>query len=236
MPSWHASFTTLPRRTPTDPTVESGPASEAAPPLLVVAAFEPELAPLRARLSVAAPWVEVHLASLGVGLVAAALAAQEVLAARRYRAVLFVGTAGAYPGAGLRRGEVVVARRSRLADAAVVRREADFVADCGAALDADPALVLALAQEGATPAEVATTLAVTTHDALARALGTTAAAEHLETHAVAAAAQRAGVPWTAALGIANDVGAAGRDQWRAHHHEASEAVAAVVAAWLLDGD
>jgi nucleoside phosphorylase len=78
---------------------------------------------------------------------------------------------------------------------------------------------------------VATTLAITTDDAVAvrAARATTSHVEHLEAYGVAAACAARGVPFAAALGVANYVGARAREEWRAHHRtSASAAVDAVL--------
>jgi nucleoside phosphorylase len=77
---------------------------------------------------------------------------------------------------------------------------------------------------------VATTLAVTVDDAAAAriAQATTAHVEHLEAYGVAAACAARGIPFAAALGVANEVGARGREEWRAHHRAAAAAAVDVV--------
>jgi nucleoside phosphorylase len=95
----------------------------------------------------------------------------------------------------------------------------------------------ALAASGGRGTDVATTLGVTVDDRaageLARATG--AGAEHMEAYGVAAACAAVGVPFAAALGVANAVGARAREQWRAHHRDASAAASGVVLDWLGRG-
>jgi hypothetical protein len=71
----------------------------------------------------------------------------------------------------------------------------------------------------ATPSVVATTLAITTDDDVAAAMGDSVQAdvEHLEAFAVGRACELAGVMFSAVLGVANIVGARGREQWRENH-------------------
>ncbi len=64
------------------------------------------------------------------------------------------------------------------------------------------------------------------------AMAALAPVEHLEAYAVARACQTLGVPCTIVLGIANIVGAKGREQWRARHVEASARAAEVAFAAL----
>jgi nucleoside phosphorylase len=95
----------------------------------------------------------------------------------------------------------------------------------------------ALAGENIRRADVATTLAITTDDALANSIAASlrCEVEHLEAFAVAAACLRASVPFAVALGIANRVGSTARDEWRRHHLSAGRAAIDVVASWLERG-
>jgi nucleoside phosphorylase len=90
---------------------------------------------------------------------------------------------------------------------------------------------------GARAVDVATTLSITTDDALARRVGEALGCEveHLEAFAVAAACSAERVPVIAVLGVANRVGSAARDEWRRHHASAGKAATDVVAAWLASG-
>ena len=96
---------------------------------------------------------------------------------------------------------------------------------------------LASAGAGGRSVDVATTLGVTTDDALAEALarGARCEVEHLEAFAVAAACAAASVPFAAVLGVANMVGSQGREQWRKNHRAASDAAIALTLAWLRAG-
>jgi nucleoside phosphorylase len=91
--------------------------------------------------------------------------------------------------------------------------------------DAHPATHQALLRAGARVADVATTLAITVDDAAAAliARASTAHVEHLEAYGVAAACAARGIPFGAALGVANYVGARAREEWRAHHRTAAAA-------------
>ena len=101
-------------------------------------------------------------------------------------------------------------------------------------LHADPLLVQAIERAGARPADVATTLAITVDDALAREAASVAGCEveHLEAFGIAAACAQAGVPFGAVLAVANVVGGDARSEWRANHRAAEAAAAAVVRRWL----
>lgn len=178
--------------------------------MLFLAAFPPELAALDARF---------ERETVGVGLVEAALGAARVIAEKKPAHVVLLGTVGAYPSSKLAIGDVVVAKRVVLA------------APSGALVEAMPASVDADASPfTARRVVVATTLAITTDDGVASSLeGATAAhVEHLEAFAVARACARAGVRFSAVFGVANVVGARGRDEWREHHERAAAAACAAV--------
>jgi futalosine hydrolase len=179
--------------------------------VLFVAAFPPELAPLDARF--------VDREIIGVGLVESALGAARVVAERKPIHVVLIGTVGAYPSSGLSIGDVVVAKRVVLA-----APSGEMVGAMPASVDADPSIF---------PMKrvvVATTLAITTDDAVAAAIeGTTAAhVEHLEAFAVARACAHAGVRFSAVFGVANVVGSKGREQWRENHERAAAAACAAL--------
>ena len=209
--------------------------------LLVLAAFPPELAPLRPALGEglrrAFGGHDVVAKAVGIGLAMASAGAALRLQAFRPRAVVLVGTCGAYDGA-LALGEVAVARRVVLAEPAVARGEGAFPDPMSSELLADGALGAGLAGRAqAKLVDIATTLAVTTSDPLASLLAssTRCQAEHLEAYGVAAACAQEGIPFVAALGVANDVGSKGREQWRTHHRTASEAAIQAVLGWMGEG-
>jgi nucleoside phosphorylase len=210
--------------------------------VLLVAAFAPELEPLRAtlgpsmqaRLGAGAVQARVQACAVGIGIAAAAAGTAGWIAVRKPGAVVLLGSCGAYPASSLGIGDVVCARRVRLADAAVASGDAEFPEAMGVVLDADPALGAALQAAAAVPADVATTLAVTVDDAVAARIASwsSAGVEHLEAYAVAAACAFADVPFAAVLGVANIVGARAREQWRQHHRAAAQGAASAVLRWL----
>ncbi len=208
--------------------------------VLVLAAFHPELAPLRATLGegmrARVGGCDVAARVVGIGLPMAAAGAAMQVAEVQPSLVLLVGTCGAYPGAGLAVGEVAAARRVRLVSPAVVDGLAQFPEPMSVATDAHAQTTEALERAGARVADVATTLAITVDDAasarIARSTG--AHAEHLEAYGVATACAARGIPFGAALGVANQVGSHARDEWRTHHRAAAAAAVAVVVRWLSD--
>ncbi len=205
--------------------------------VLIVSAFAPELAPLVAWLrGRRAKASGVRCASVGIGLVDAAAGAAAAIARVGPRAVLFVGTAGSY-GARPTIGQVAVARRIHLASTAVVRGQGYLPAPMQRTVLADGPLRRALLRAGppsAATADVATPLAITSARRLGSALAAahSATVENLEAFAVARAAERAGLPFAAVLGIANRVGPEAHREWVRHQVRATEAACAVVAAWL----
>jgi len=214
--------------------------------LLIVAAFPPELAPFGGRLvGDARPSFGRHTVAaeaVGIGLAAAAVGTAKQLAARRPRAVVLVGTCGAF-GDAIALGGVAVSRRVVLAEPAVAEGRAGYPEPMQVELSAAEGLAMSLGERAASAAprgrlaDVATTLAVTTDDLLAARLQsfTSCDVEHLEAFGVASACAAGGVPFVAALGVANRVGASGRAEWRANHRTASEAAVGVVLGWLDAG-
>ncbi len=211
--------------------------------LLIVAAFPPELGALRKRFgdamrgSIAGR--EIAAEAVGIGLPGAAVGAATRIATLAPRAVVMVGTCGVYAlsRTALPVLRVAVARRVRLVAPAVVEGRAAFPDPMSLACDAAGAMSTALVAAGGVHADIATTLAVTTDDALADRISraSACAVEHLEAYAVARACATFGVPFAAALGVANIVGSTARDEWRTHHRAAGDAAVALVVAWLDAG-
>jgi futalosine hydrolase len=213
--------------------------------LLVLAAFDPELLPLEAllgeRLEARIGERTIAARTVGVGLAAAAAGASARVAELAPRAVVLVGSCGAYPTASptaLAIAEVAIGRRLYLADLATIDGLAQSPPPMALAMEADARLSDAIAagargsvRAGAT---VATTLAITVDDAAASRIAAKTAAdvEHLETHGVAAACAAHGVPFAVVLGVANAVGSRGRAEWLANHVRAERAACERVAAWI----
>jgi futalosine hydrolase len=208
--------------------------------LLVVAAFQPELAALEERLgsglSSRVGGLDVRACPVGVGLVHAAVGTTLALGTHGPRAVVLVGTCGAYPESGLGIGQVVISRRILLSDPGAAEGRAGFPEVMSRQLSAHGTLAGVMAGSEALLVDVATTMAVTTDDALALSLGHHGAVEHLEAFAVASACDQAGVPFVAALGVANRVGSTGRTEWRTNHLAAGRAAARLVIARIEAGE
>lgn len=211
--------------------------------VLIVAAHGPELEGLGAILGDGLQKrmgaIQIVAKAVGIGLPAAAAGTAMLLQRLEPLRVVLVGTCGAYQAGGspLAIGEVVVGRRLCLASTAVVEGRGDYPGPMPTTTTTDGPLSDALGGDAARPVDVATTLAVTTDDVLARrvAMASGCAAEHLEAFAVGIACASQGVPVAVALAVANRVGACARDEWRRHHVSAGKAATSLVAAWLARG-
>jgi nucleoside phosphorylase len=220
------------------------PADHGAPELLLLAAhplelegLEPELT---AQLRTARSALRVAALEVGVGMTAAGAGAMRHLLAHRPRAAILLGSYGQYPDAGsFEPGRLLAPTELRALDAAALAGKAAFPAPMPIALLTDGALRAALCGDGQSVLQAAlgTTLAITTDDALARALGRASGCvgENLEALAIGLACQSAGVRFAALLGCTNQVGSQGREQWRMHHATAARACAQRVLRWLAAG-
>ncbi len=209
--------------------------------ILVVSAHRPELTGLRAILGDdlrgTSGGRSVVARAVGIGLSAAAIGTVSALAEFEPRAVVFVGTCGAYAGRGPSIGEAVVGRKVHLVSVAEVEGRADFPEPMRTELDLDGMLADALTSAGARQVTVATTLAITTDDLLAEQIAARRGCdvEHLEAFAAAEACAARGIPFGVVLGVANLVGSTARREWLAHHRAAGDAAGALVARWLEHG-
>jgi futalosine hydrolase len=211
--------------------------------VLIVAAHPPELSGLRPLLGDALRGkvqdLEVVAEAVGIGLAAAAAGTAIAIGTHAPRCVVLVGTCGVYGSraADLGIGQVVTAHRIRLASTATVEGRAAFPGPMLVGVDPDASLTRGLAGESVRRVGVATTLAITTEDALAHLISGTleCEVEHLEAFASVAACVRLHVPSAVVLGVANRVGTPARDEWLRHHDAAGKAATDVVAAWLGRG-
>lgn len=193
--------------------------------LLVVAAWEPELARFRSRADGAElAGVELAFEAIGVGVVEAAAGMTRCVIRHRPSAALLLGTCGAFAG---KRdiGDVVTAVDVHLVDAAVVDGKAAIPPPMPIAAAFDLALHDALVAAGAKSVHVANTVGITVDDDLAARLARSGDVEHLEAFAFARACAAEGVPCAVSLCVANIVGARGRAEWLANHISASEKAA-----------
>lgn len=220
--------------------------------VLVLGAFHPEIAPMALVLGAApaggaeAPAMPasarvgtrtVAARVTGIGVSMAAAGAAMHLAELRPRLVVIVGTCGVYRGAAagaLGIGDVAVPGWVRLSAPCVADGVAQIPEPMSVVQNAHEAATAGLMRAGGKRGDVAATLGITVDDAaaarLTRASG--AAVEHLEAHGIATACAARGIPFAAALGIANTVGSQARAEWRAHHRAAAAAAIDVVVRWL----
>jgi nucleoside phosphorylase len=212
--------------------------------LLLLAAFGPELAPLKPAFADSEAMrgriggLVVEARACGIGVVTSAARASLHLRETRPRAVLLLGTCGVYSGAHERAlaaiGDVVVSRQIYLVDPSALLGHTEFPPAMAPPISADVHLHHGAVRAGAAPADIATTLGITVDDAAALriALETGAQVEHLEAYGVATACVACTIPFAAVLGVANRVGSAGRQEWRSHHLRASAAAVNVVLTWI----
>ena len=207
---------------------------------LVLAAWPPELAFLRKRLPDLPVRVRkrLTLATTGVGMVEAGIAAARLIDQHQPAAVLLVGTAGVYPGqsGSFTIGCAVVARRIALLPKILPGKHDFLPAVVPTEARSTPALARIVRKaSGLEFADVACPLGIT---ATAKAASSAAALsgcalENLEAFAVARAAATAKVPFAAILGIANRVGPSGHKEWQAHAKAAAESACLAVLATAL---
>ena len=198
--------------------------------VLIAAAFEGEVAPLRDRIQKRGG-ATVRTETIGIGLVEASLGMAAAIAKHSPKLVMLIGTAGSYPDRGLKVGDVVEAAEARIACPAHAEGRAALPT-----LMKSRVVLPDLRLSSMRPRRViaGNTLSITTEDSLAWAIRDFLRAdiEHLEVFAAARACELASIDFACVLGIANAVGDMGRRQWHEHHEEASKAVVNVVAPWF----
>lgn len=212
--------------------------------VLVLAAHAPELVGLRAalgpNLSGSLGALQIECATVGVGLPASASGTTRALQDLTPRAVILLGSCGLYPRRiDFRPLTPVIANGVRLVDASALSDQAAFPAPMQLLCEPDRGLSDGLAQADTSSlrGEIATTLAITTDDALAQLLGSKSgcAAENLEAYSVALACAAHDVPFACLLVTTNAVGSQGRQQWQTHQRSAAEKAAEQLLAWLNRG-
>ena len=193
---------------------------------LVLAAWLPELTELR-RLLRQRTSEEIVARAAGVGLVEAAIGATTAIAQVKPEAVMFVGTAGLYPGRrpDLALAGVVAARRLVLSADGVASGHAYLPPALPATQETTVVLRRIAAATGLLLADVACPLAITFRPAAVgrRARAQLCDVENLEAFAVARAAVTAGLPFAAILGISNAVGPSAHAAWKRNATRAAAA-------------
>lgn len=212
--------------------------------LLIVAAHAPEFVGLRAALGTGLAGVvgsvRVVCAAVGVGMPVAGAGTMRQLRDARPRAVILVGSCGAYPKRAVPALlDLVVPERVQLVDPTVLADKAAFPAPMQTSLDTEPLLSHGLAGTVADVrrGRVAATLSITTCDVLAARIGKRSECdtENLEAFAVGLACAALAVPFAAVLAVTNVVGSEGREQWSKHRRKAAERSACLVLDWIHRG-
>jgi nucleoside phosphorylase len=167
--------------------------------------------------------------AVGVGPVRAAVGAASALegGTSAWRACVLIGTAGAYRG-GPPTGSVVAARRLGLSGG-IAEVGLGYAPLHPGPLDTDAGLRASL---GLPEVDVLTVEAITTDPGVVVARAACWQVEHMEAYGVALAAQAAGVPFVAVLGISNEVGPWAHSQWRENRGAAEAAARQGVRSWL----
>jgi nucleoside phosphorylase len=210
--------------------------------VLVLAAHAPEFAGLRPHIGDSLNGtlgdLLVVAKTIGVGLAVAGAATATRIHQLAPRAVIVLGSCGIYPcGVAYRPLDIVIPKRLHLFDASVSAGKAAFPDPMQTAIEPDAALSAGLVQHAGAKvhsAPVATTMAITTDDAIAKAVhgATGLEAENLELFPIALACHAADIPFSAVLGVTNVVGSSGRADWRAYQRDAAIAAAEVIVSWL----
>lgn len=213
--------------------------------VLVLAAHAPEFVGLRPHIgdSLHGSINGMHVVgkTIGVGMAVSGMATANRLHQLNPRCVLVLGSCGIYPcGVEYRPLDIVIPNRLHLFDPSVSAGKSAFPEPMQTSVDTDVALAAGLVKAGdarCRAAPVATTMGITTDDAIARAVhvATGFEAENLELFPVALACRAADVPFGAVLGVTNLVGSTGRTDWRQYQRDAAIAAAEQIVAWLRLG-
>lgn len=213
--------------------------------ILLLAAHAPEFVGLRAHLGEQLcgnlRGLTVIAKTIGVGMAVAGAGAANRIQQLSPRAVVLLGSCGVYPcGVEYFPLDILVPSRFHLFDPSVAAGKAEFPDPMQTVLDPHPLLTAGLVASGGgrcRSAPLGTTLAITTDDAIARAVhpATGLEAENLEAFPVALACRAAEVPFAAVLGITNVVGSQGRTDWLKYQRDAAVASAEAFLTWVHNG-
>ena len=167
--------------------------------------------------------------TLGLGAVSAAARTATLIAMDRPDGVVLLGSCGGYP-CGPTIGEAVVARRVGLSSG-VSAMGLGYVPASPEPVLCDAHLV------GRLPirrVDVLTVHAITTDPVLAQRLSDGWDVEHLEAFGAARACAMAGVPFSAVLGVASEVGPDAHTHWLLHRQDALNAARAAITPLLAE--
>ena len=209
--------------------------------VLVVAPHAPELEGLGSvlgrELSANLHGIQVVAKSVGLGLPGVAGGTTKRLEHFRPRALLLLGTCAAYPGRGLTPGQVVVAERTVIADAAVLKGWSTFPEPMTGQMQTHAGMVGGICTAGTRRVTVASPCAITTDAGLGADIAQRLQCdvEHSESFGVALACAPYRVPFASVLGISHEIGPNARETWRVTHRAAAHAAATLIGAWLRNG-
>lgn len=213
--------------------------------ILLLAAHAPEFVGLRPHLGEhlvgTLRSLTIVAKTIGVGMAVAGAGAANRIQQLSPRAVILLGSCGVYPSqVAYQPLDIFVPNRFQLFDPSVAAGKAEFPDPMQTVLDPHPLLTAGLVASGGPrcrSAPIATTLAITVDDAIARAVypATQLEAENLELFPVALACRAAEVPFAAVLGVTNVVGSQGRTDWHKFQRDAAIASAEAFLTWLHNG-
>ena len=209
--------------------------------VLLAAPHAPELEGLESILgpTMSATVQGIHVVAKTVGLGLPGVAAGTTQRPERYRprAVILLSTCAAYGHRGLTPGQVVVAERLVIADAAVLKGWASFPEPMVGEIHTHAGLVGGLTTAGTRRVSAASSCSLTSDvqlaaDIVAR-LGCDV--EHNEVFGVALACAAYQIPFAAVFGVAYEIGPKSQETWRTTHRTATMGAASLIAAWLRAG-
>jgi nucleoside phosphorylase len=213
--------------------------------ILLLAAHAPEFVGLRTQLGEPLAGnirgLTIVAKTVGVGMAVAGAGAANRIHQLNPRAVIVLGSCGVYPcPIEYHPLDIIIPNRLHLFDASVAGGKAEFPPPMQTVLDPHALLstgLLASSGTRARAAPVATTLAITTDDAVARAVHPASGleGENLELFPIALACAAAEVPFASVLGVTNVVGSQGRTDWLKYQRDAAVATAEAFLTWVHNG-
>lgn len=159
---------------------------------------------------------------LGVGLVQAAATLSKILEREKVSHILFTGTCGALFSHPMPIGTIVRAKTIHLGDWALLSGDSFLPEMIPSQVRLTPFLK---SGDGATECDVFCPLSITKTEKGAKMLEKnfpSGIVENLEAFAVAQLAQERHVPCEIILGVSNQIGPMGHDEWYRHHSEVSQ--------------
>lgn len=201
---------------------------------LVLAAFEPELKPLRTQFQDAP---SLSFSMVGIGSIEAAASLSRLLATSKFKKVLFVGSVGCHDTK-IPLQSFVCATSSMLIDAALVNEQSylpapyirEYHGNTSLILEIKKAVPIALFEP------IASTPSITSDAALAAKYWSSTGSrfENLELFGIATTCAAFSIPWASLCAVTNHTGPEAHEQWKNNHVRAAEITAAAIAALLAN--